>query len=254
MTPRLKAMLVTVGIATLGGGLVFLTTPQPSTRTMLELRDAGLADGQRFVLVCPERLTQQTRRRINAAQPGALRPRQQYAQVARVAVCLRADGGAGNCFGVAGNLLAVAEGAEVVVPSLRRNLDGIDAGVAEDDGGTEETDDVDDAFQYRYDECHAVRCTEFDAGNPSPFATGFCQRFNRLMLVPPPCHLPNCYTGPDGAWDDNAVVDCQFWGPYSRDGGPQWRGCNVGQAQYSTGNACLPVSCSVVAGDPLDWL
>lgn len=250
-------MLAAVGIASLGGGLVYLSTPQPSTRTMAELRDAGLADGQRFVLVCPERLTHQTRRRIQAAQPGALRPRQQYAQVARVAVCLRADGGPGNCFGVGGNLLGVAEGADVVVPSLRRNLDGVnlDAGIEVDDGGAGDSDDVDDAFQYRYDECHAVRCADFDAGSPSPFATPFCQRFNRLMAVPPPCLMPNCYTGPNGEWDDNAVVACRGVGPLGLpDGGPRWRGCNVGPAQYMTGPACLPVSCSVVAGDPPDWL
>jgi hypothetical protein len=68
--------------------------------------------------------------------------------------------------------------------------------------------------------------------------------------------LPNCYTLPDGGWDDTAVVDCVGTGPYGDgQGGNRWRGCNVTPAAFATGTQCLPVECSVVAGDnPIDVL
>lgn len=65
------------------------------------------------------------------------------------------------------------------------------------------------------------------------------------------CVIPDCrtYLG-RGAWDDNHTeVDCHFVGPYSQDGGPVWRGCSVGAAQYAVGSECLPVQCSVIAGE-----
>lgn len=251
MDPKLRAMIVAIGTATLAGGAFVLYTPQPAARTMAELRDAGVADGQKFVLVCPERLTDVTRRRIGRSQPGVLRPGQKYASVARVAVCFRGDGQLTNCFDAAGALRPGADGGDVVVPSLRQDADG---GLSEDptDDGSGESNEADDSLVYRQDECQAIRCTSFDAGEPSPFATPFCQRLNRLQAVPPPCVIPNCWL-PDGGWDDNAVVDCRT--TPSSPWGDSYRGCNVLPGQYATGTACLPSACSVVAGDnPPDWL
>src|SRR5512137_1520563 len=125
MNEKLRVMLVGAGIAVLGGVGLYLLIPQPATRTMAELRDAGIADGQSLILVCPEKLTPQTRRRINLAQPGFLRPRQLYARVARVAKCFRPDGG--NCFKVSDwSVLASDLEGEIVVPSLRSDLAGVD--------------------------------------------------------------------------------------------------------------------------------
>lgn len=273
MNPRLAAMLTAVGL-TLGGGFL-LFSPQPATRSMAELRDAGVTLGQPVVSTCPERLTKQTIRRINAAQPGALRPKQIYGRVARVARCFGSeflDGGLGNCIKPSDGsslapftkevLVAVPDGgfevmtagklAEVVVPSLRQNLNGIDdAGLSEDGG----EDTVDDALQYEPTSCVLSRCSQFDAGD----GTNFCARLNRLQLVSSPCMIPLCIAS-DGGWDSDlgeaghgAVVDCRFSGPYgTADGGPRWRGCNTGPAQYASGTACVPVECNVVGGDFLE--
>lgn len=246
MTSKLRSMLTAAAAAAvvaLSGAGFFLYTPQPATRSMLELRDAGIADGQKFVLTCPERLTAQMRRRINAAQPGLLRPKQSYGRVARTAVCFNPD--AGNCFRPADGLVRVGDlEGEVIVPSLRRDTAGADL---TDDGGE---DAIDDAFQYRLDDCIATTCPNFDAGDGS----NFCGRLNRLMLVASPCMIPNCWL-PDGGWDDATPVDCKFGGPYSSGGPARWRGCNVGAAEYASGTQCLPVECSVVAGDvPQEWL
>ena len=255
MTSKLRSMLFVVGTVLLGGVGFVLSTPQPATRTMAELRDAGITDGQRLVLVCPERLTAQTRRRIVRNQPEALRPKQVYARVARVAVCFRGDGG--NCIRVTDGGVLVTDG-EVIVPSLRRDLSGVDldAGGADDAG---EDVEVDDSLQFRLDDCQHLSCAQYDvavdAGNmPNPFATRFCGALNRLAAVPAPCALPLCLT--NGVWDDNAVVDCRATGPYGEaDGGARWRGCNVTPVEFSTGSACVPVSCSVVAGDDIaeEW-
>jgi len=255
MNPTLRSMLFTVGAVTLGGVAFVLYTPQPATRSMAELRDAGITDpaGQRLVLTCPERLTTQTKRRINSLQPGLLRPKQSYARIARVAVCFNPDGG--NCFRPADFAPRVAdlEGV-VIVPSLRQNLTGVDldAGVADPgDGG--EADTVDDSLQYG--DCTAERCNTYDAGGL--FANGTCGNINRLWLVPSPCMVPNCWVGDGGTWQDDAVVDCR-WPKPNTDGtsGPlTWRGCNVGPAATAVGTQCVPTECSVIAGDfPPDWL
>lgn len=251
MNPRLRAMLFAVGVVTLGGVGFMLNTPQPATRTMLDLRDAGITDGQRIVLTCPERLTPRTRKRINANQPGLLRPKQAYGRVARTAVCFNPDGG--NCFRPADWLVRVGDlQGEVIVPSLRRDTVGLDPDGGEDSDGGE--DAVDDALQYRLDDCTATRCSDFDAGD----GTSFCQRLNRLMLVDPPCVIPDGRL-PDGGFLDDAPagqIDCRFTGPYgTQDGGPRWNGINVRPREYAVGTQCLPVECSVVAGDvPGEWL
>lgn len=260
MNQKLRSMVFLVGTVVIGGAGFALFTPQPATRSMADLRDAGIADAQRFVLVCPERLTPQTRRRIRNNQPDALRPRQQYARVARVAVCFRSDGGTANCFRpLDGGLLVASGEAEVIIPSLRQNLLGVDldAGGSDDAG---EDNEVDDSLQFRLDDCTHLSCPQYAdevaAGTmPNAFANAFCGNLNRLAAVPAPCAIPLCL-GSDGGWDDNAVVDCRGTGPFGlADGGPRWRGCNVTPTQYTVGSACVPVECSVVAGDDLteEW-
>lgn len=248
MTPKLRSMVFVVGTLVLGAVGFRLATPVPGTRSMAELRDAGIADGQRFVLTCPERLTKQAVRRINAAQPGLLRPKQTYARVSRVAVCFNPD--AGNCFRPSDGLLRVADmEGDVVVPSLRRDLVGVDLDAGNDTDGGE--DSVDDSLQFRLDDCSVTTCPNFDAGDGS----NFCGRLNRLMAVTAPCMIPLCL-GSDAGWDDNAVVDCKFGGPYGEsDGGPRWRGCNTGPSQYAQGSQCAPVECGILAGDDLaeEW-
>lgn len=252
MNEKLRNMIVVVGLVTLGGGTLYLATPQPGDRTMLELRDAGVAAGQKFVLVCPERLTALTKRRVLRMQPGSLRSAQTYATIARVAVCLQSDGGTLNCFDAAGALRPLAEESIVVVPSLRQDADGGSESQTENDAG--DTHEVDDSLP-KYEDCQAIRCADFDAGSPSPFATPFCNALNRVMVVPPACAIPNCWTLEDGGWDDSAVVDCKAGGPYEVGGQPTWRGCNVLPGSLAVGAACVPVNCSVVAGDsPPDFL
>ena len=281
MNPSLRNMLVGAGVFLLGGIGVYVYTPQPATRSMLELRDAGILDGQPVVIECPERLTAQTKRRIANAQPGQLRPGQSYARIARTARCFSPD--AGNCFRAADGVARIGDlEGELVIPSLRRNLTGVDldASVA-DDGG--DSGAVDDSLQYDVTGCTVYGCTQYDdlidAGlRNNPFANRFCNALNRLSLVPSPCMIPNGWSrGADGGWCEETAcldpagpggyracaagdtcggVDCKFTGPYGlADGGARWRGFNVGPREYAVGAACVPVSCSVVAGDvPQEWL
>ena len=248
MTPKLRNMVFVVGTLLVGGIGFRLATPQPATRSMAELRDAGITDGQRFVLTCPEKLTPQSKRRINSAQPGALRPKQTYGRVSRTAVCFNPDGG--NCFRPSDGLLRVGDmEGDVIVPSLRQDLVNVDLDAGNDSDGGE--DAVDDSLQFRLDDCSATTCPNYDAGDGS----NFCGRLNRLMMVTAPCAIPLCL-GSDGGWDDNAVVDCRATGPFGeQDGGPRWRGCNATPSQYTTGAACVPVECGVLAGDDLveEW-
>lgn len=251
MNPQLRNMVVVAGLVAMAGIGFTVLTPVPATRTMDELRDAGLADpaGQNVVLVCPERLTKQTKNRLKTYQSGVLRPSQSYAHIARVAVCWP-DGGAAACIRTDGGLPPTLSDAEVVVSSLRIDLD---AGATSDDGGENA---VDDSLLFDMSACHFEHCQLFDGGSPSPFPNAFCGNRNRVAVVPSPCMLPNCWTLGDGGWDDNATVDCLAGGPYALpDGGPRWRGCNVLPADYASGTACLPVECSVVSGDnPIEWL
>lgn len=57
--------------------------------------------------------------------------------------------------------------------------------------------------------------------------------------------MPDC--GPD-----ESPVDCRFGGPYSRDGGPVWRGCNVGRAEYAMGTQCVAAPGEVWMGNRLE--
>ncbi len=196
-------------------------------------------------------MTPATKRRINRNQPGQLRPRQTYATVARVAVCFGRglpDGGVGSCFRPDGGVapgLADNEG-EVIVPSLRRDVVGLNEDAGTDDGG--EDTEVDDSWQYSLAGCSHQTC----ASSTSPWANT-CGQLNRLWLVLQPCMIPNCWVGDGGAWVDDAVVDCRRREPTmgATDGGmtTRWAGCNVIPAASAVGAACLPSSCSVVAGD-----
>lgn len=88
-----------------------------------------------------------------------------------------------------------------------------------------------------------------DANRPPP--TAIVTRDAGAMSE---CVIPDCrrITGRLG-WDSNhEPVDCLAVGPYSPDGRPVWRGCNVLRREYSTGSQCLPAKCAVIAGeDPL---
>lgn len=275
MTPKLRNMLVSVGVFALGVG-VYVYTPQPASRTMLELKDAGILDGQRLVIICPERLTKQTKRRIEAKQPGVLRPSQSYARIARSARCFNPDGG--NCLRPSDGLPRIGnlEG-ELIIPSLRSDLSGVDldASVGSDDGG--DNDDVDDSFQFDVAGCVVLTCTQFDDGvlagtYLSPYVNGCLGGLNRLALQQSPCMMPNGWgRGADGGWceeseclgpracgvgDTCGEVDCKFSGPYGlADGGPRWNGFNARPRAFSSGAACVPVECGVAAGDvPSEWL
>lgn len=69
------------------------------------------------------------------------------------------------------------------------------------------------------------------------------------VRIAAPCRIPNCWLA-DGGWDDEAVVDCRATGTHGLpDGGPRWNGCNVIPASVAVGAACVPVACSVWAGD-----
>lgn len=257
MTPQLRAMLVSAGIVALAGTGFYLYTPQPATRSVLELRDAGIAEGQSLILSCPEKLTAQTRRRINANQPGQLRKRQVYARIARVAKCWNPDGG--TCFKPADWSARVGDlEGEIIVPSLRRDLSGIDLGGDVTDDGGDSSEAVDDANQYRMDDCRAYRCATYDAGAAPgmPWPDTPCGALNRLWMETPPCVLPACVL-PDGGWDDNAgevghmpAPDCRATGARgTADGGPRWWGCNVMPAEVAVGTQCLPTECSIILGD-----
>lgn len=227
MSPKLRALVTLLGTVTLGGGVLWFATPGRDV-TRLQLVDAGILEGQAFVLVCPQRLAPKLRNKLLDA--GQVGPRQRYARVARVAVCLRTDGGAGNCFGAAGNILAAAQGATVIVPSLRK-LNG---------GSAVADDDADDSVLLERD-CTGQRCADFAAGT--------CADPLRIFTVPLPCRIPDCRTG--GVWNDaHAPVDCRATGPLGlRDGGARWRGCNVLPAALATGAECLAVECGVLQGD-----
>lgn len=287
MNSNLRSMLVGVGVFAVVAGTSAIVrlqvyTPQPATRSMAELRDAGITDGQRLAIKCPERLTKQTKRRANANQPGILRPGQSYATVMRTARCFNPDGG--NCFRPSDGLPRIADlEGELIIPSRRRDLVGIDldASVGLDDGG--DSDDVDDSLQYDVTGCSILTCPQVDemvdAGTiVNPFSNAFCANLNWLMVLPSPCMIPNGWArGADGGWCEESAcldpagpggyracaagdtcgeVDCKFTGPYGLpDGGARWRGFNVGPREYAVGSACVPVECGVVAGDvPFEWL
>lgn len=65
------------------------------------------------------------------------------------------------------------------------------------------------------------------------------------------CSVPNCWTLPDGGWQDSAVVDCRVREP---DGGSRYGGCNVGPTASLVGVDCLPSECVLSSGASVDDL
>ncbi len=235
MTERLKAMVAAVGIFIVGGVSYVVSIRQPTGRPIADLRDAGLVSDRtdRWVLACPEKITVATARYLarngyGTYKAGSIR------RMARVVY----QHGAGD----------------IINPSL-------DAIANEADGGDED-DETDDSNQFRTDDCYRLECDALPSelrllgdggfrhqrndGGEAPW----CNSAVRRGLLTPPCVIPDCWES-DGGWSDNhAPVDCLATGFMSpNDPAPGWRGCNVMEAVYSVGTACIPVECSVVAGD-----
>lgn len=246
MNPKLQTMVAVVGLMTIGGVAYQLATRQPPEITMTELRDAGAVDDRidRWVAICPEKISQKTRSYLKNNGYGTYAVGSVH-RIGRVVwEYLLADGGR-----VALN------------PSL---IVALDAGGEEFDGGDED-DETDDSNLFRLDNCYRHECNNADGGlnelrllpdggfrhmRSDGGEVPWCNSAVRRGRVTPPCVIPNCWTLSDGGWNDSAVVDCQASGPFGLlDGGARWRGCNVVPAQFSTGAQCVPVECSVVAGD-----
>jgi len=248
MNSKLRSLLVGVGIFVVGGVSFSVYRREPPGQPIANLRDAGLFSERtdRFVLACPEKITTATRNNLRKNGYGDFRPGSIH-RVARVVIeHTLADGGK-----------------ELVNPS-------IDVLANDADGGDPE-DETDDALQFRSDDCFRLECNDDtdagirelnllpDGGARHPFSDGgvrpWCNVATRRGRITPPCVIPDCWTLPDGGWDDNAVVDCLGTGPFGiSDGGPRYRGCNVTPAAFSTGAACVPTECSIVAGDTIEVL
>lgn len=242
MSPRLRNSVLVIGLMAIGGVTYQLATRQPPDISMVELRDAGAVSERttRWVAVCPEKITAATARYLRRNGYGEFREGSVH-RIARVVWEYQTDAGP----------LALN-------PSLVVTLPG-DA-----DGGDEE-DETDDSFQFRLNDCYRLECNNADGGLNELRLLGdggfrharadggevpWCNAGTRRGRVTPPCVIPDCWTLADGGWDDNAVVDCLGTGPYGQlDGGPRWRGCNTAPAQFATGSQCVPVECTVVAGD-----
>jgi hypothetical protein len=67
------------------------------------------------------------------------------------------------------------------------------------------------------------------------------------------CVIADCRE-PDGTWNDkHAPVDCRAGGPFhSKDADAgRWFGCNRIPREHARGTQCLPIPCTVLAGDRL---
>jgi hypothetical protein len=242
MNPRLRALVIGVGVFVVGGVNYAVFVRTPPGQPIANLRDAGLFSERtdRFVLACPEKITNATRNYLRNNGYGTFRVGSIH-RIARVVIEHTLPDG----------------GRELVNPSL-------DVFAAEDAG--DEEDQTDDSLQFRTDDCFRLECNDDtdagirelnwlpDGGARHPFPDGgprpWCNVATRRGRITPPCVIPDCWTLPDGGWNDDAVVDCRGTGPFgTMDGGPRWRGCNVGRAEFSVGTACIPSECGVVAGD-----
>lgn len=241
---RLRGMMLVVGIVTIGGATYRLATRQPPDITMDELKDAGAVGERidRWVLVCPEKISKQTKNYLKNNDYGDFA----VGSIHRIArVVWEYDSDAGKL---------------ILNPSL---IVSLDAGDTSDAGDPD--NQTDDSFAFRLDDCYRVECNSTDGGlnelrflsdggfrhrKPDDTEQPWCNVATRRGRVTPPCVIPSCWTLSDGGWDDNSVVDCQATGPFGLpDGGPRWAGCNTLRSQFSTGSQCTPVECSVVAGD-----
>lgn len=246
MSPKLASITAIVGIMTIGGVAYQLATRQPETITMDDLRDAGLVSDRtdRWVAVCPEKITAKTRTYLKNNGYGTFV--------------------AGSVHRIA-RVVSEFDVNDVVNASLVVTLD---AG-GDFDGG-DEGNDTDNSNLFRLDNCYRLECNNADGGlnelrllpdggfrhtRADGGESPWCNSNVRRGRVTPPCVIPNCWTLGDGGWNDSAVVDCNGTGIYgTQDGGPRYRGCNVTPAQYSSGAQCIPVECSTVVGDPIDIL
>ena len=249
MNPKLRSLVVGVGLFVVGGVSYSVYRREPPGQPVANLRDAGLFSERddRWVMACPEKITKATRNYLRNNDYGTFKVGSIH-RIARVVIQHDLDDG----------------GRELINPSL-------DVLANDADGGDPE-DETDDALQFRSDDCFRLECNDDtdsgirelnwlpDGGARHPFPDGgprpWCNVATRRGRITPPCVIPDCWTLADGGWDDNTVVDCRGTGPFGVQpgGAPRWRGCNVTPAQFSTGAACVPVECSVVAGDPIEVL
>ena len=250
MNSKLRSLLVGVGVFIVGGVSYSVFRREPPGQSIANLRDAGLFSERddRWVLCNAEKITVATRNNLRKNGYGTFRPGSIH-RICRVVIQHDLDDG----------------GKELVNPS-------IDVLAAEEVDGGDEEDETDDALQFRSDDGFRLECNDDtdagirelnllpDGGARHPFPDGgarpWCNVATRRGRVTPPCVSPDCWTLPDGGWNDDAVVDCRGTGPFGvfPGGEPRWRGCNVTPAQFSTGTACVPTECSIVAGDTIDVL
>lgn len=244
MNSKLRSLVVGIGVFVVGGVSFSVYRREPPGQSIANLQDAGLLSerSDRFVLACPEKITVATRNYLRRNEYGSFRPGSIH-RIARVVIEHSLPDG----------------GLELVNASLDT--------LANEDAGDED-DETDDSLQFRTDDCFRLECNDlsdagirelvylpdggvrhatFQDGGPRPWCNGTTRRGR----ITPPCVMADCFTLPDGGWDDSAVVDCNGIGPFGNQPGgtPRYRGCNVTPAQFATGAACLPVECSVVAGD-----
>lgn len=240
MSPRLRAVTAVVGLFVVGGISYTVSVRTPPGTPMEVLRDAGAISDRidRWVLVCPEKTTAATVRYLKKWGYGDFAP---------------------------GSIHRIAR---VVLEHPDASLDSI----ANDGDGGDEEDGTDNALQFRSDDCYRLQCNDAtdaglrevrllpDGGFRHTRADGgeapWCNSATRRGRVTPPCVIPDCWTLSDGGWNDDAVVDCRGTGPYGEfpGGAPRWRGCNVTPAAHAVGTQCVPVECSIVAGDDVGVL
>lgn len=236
MNPLLKSRLRVAFLATLvTGASILVYVREPPGTPIADLRDAGLISERtdRWVMECTEAITPASARYLKRNGYGDFRPGSVH-RIARV---------------------VIEHSGEAVNASL-------DA-VANDADGGDEDDETDNAVPL-VTGCSRTECNALptvlrfldDGGFRHQREDGgealWCNSAVRRGRVPPRCAMPNCFTGPDASWDDNAVVDCKFGPPYAAV--PTWRGCNVGLGSSASGTKCLPVECSLPPGSPIDVL
>lgn len=277
MNSKLLAMLVGVGVFTIGGYSYTVYRREPPTRDIADLRDAGMFSSRvdRWPMVCAEQITAATRNNLRRNGYGTFRPGTIH-RIARMVfefhtLAPRESDGDGGVLVCPRPFVETPDGGECIHRQLiNPSLDvwaGVlaDAGIEFDPDAGDEKNELDDALQFRNDDCYRLDCSDEsdagirelrllpDGGLRHTRADGgeipWCNVATRRGRVTPPCVLPDCWTLSDGGWNDSAVVDCRAIGPYGNQPGgtPRWRGCNVLPAQYMApgSTACIPTECSV---------
>jgi hypothetical protein len=285
MNARLVGLVLSVGVFVVGGYSYTVYRREPPTRDIADLRDAGMFSTRvdRWALACPEKITTATRNNLRRNGYGTFRPGTVH-RIARTVfefheLLPRATDGDGGALPCSAPFVETPDAGQCIHRQLiNPSLDVwrgvlVDAGVEFDLDGGDEENEVDDSLQFRTDDCFRLECNDPedsgirelrllpDGGFRHARADGgeipWCNAATRRGRITPPCVIPDCSL-PDGGWDDDGPeVDCRGIGPFGNQpgGSPRWRGCNVTPATFATGNACIPVECSVVAGDnPIDVL